>query len=552
MADGDPVTLSIYNGPTASASDDTLYMSHDVGAPSTEASGIYAFTNLNAASPTRTLAWADPDNNTTSARGSIVTDVLGNVIYFENSNEQVVLVSPPSGPNSYKYRALDSLKLTASGTVRPLLTLSEARADSGGTRKPHLQGDTVRVVGIVNSVNIQTTNFGYFMQDDNAGIEIFKAGLSGAPTLAPGYRVMVTGKIDFFSGTTEITPAAYSDISIIDTGNVVKTIPLTIGQYKANAESYESRRIQLAVVQPLNFTSANWPAAGIAANLNVWDGKDTLILRIDSDTEIDGSPFPTFPVKLTGVASQFANNAAADTGYQITPMFNSDFVPINTPPFNNFSLLTPANNSTVVLNDTAQVVSFSWRRAVDFNKTDTALVYQWLPVGFSAIGTGNGGKDSSLARTGKQMLTYLGSKDTVVLKWTVATKDPTNPVVYCKDTSSVKVIRGTITGVQETQGIPTVFALEQNYPNPFNPSTIVRFALPQQAFVTLKVYDILGREVATLVNEERSAGFFDVTWNGTNGYGVKVASGVYFYRVEAKPVAGGSTFISLKKMMLLK
>jgi hypothetical protein len=110
-----------------------------------------------------------------------------------------------------------------------------------------------------------------------------------------------------------------------------------------------------------------------------------------------------------------------------------------------------------------------------------------------------------------------------------------------------------ITGVAEGQQLlPASFALEQNYPNPFNPTTIVRFALPQQAFVTLKIYDILGREISTLVNEERPAGFFDVTWTGTNGYGAKVASGVYFYRVEAKPVAGGNTFVSLKKMMLLK
>ena len=543
-----PVGIAINRGSNlGSNTDDKLYVSVAEGN-----FGVFEISGISGVSPTATKVF-NPPLGDISSNADLTVDVVGNVLFFENNNEHVYFVSPPTGPNSYKYTALDSLQVSTGGVVRPLLSLAQARIDANADRRPDRLGDTVRVVGTVNSVNIQTTNFGYFIQDATAGILIFRSGLVGAPALAPGYRVMVTGKIDYFTGTTEIIPADLAtDITILDTGNVVTPIPLTIGQYKANPESYESRRIQLSVVQPLGFTATNWPAAGFSANLNVWDGKDTLILRIDSDTQIDGSTFPTFPVRLTGVASQFTNIASADTGYQITPIFISDFVPINTPPLNNFSLLTPANGGTVVLNDTAQVVSFSWRRAVDFNSGDT-LVYQWIPVGSTPISPGNGGRDTVVNRTGKQMLTYLGSLDSVVLKWTVAAKDPTNPVVPNKDTSTVKIKRGTITGVGDgLQSLPTAFALEQNYPNPFNPTTIVRFGLPTQAFVTLKVYDVLGREVSTLLEEERPAGYFDVRWNGTNRSGLKVASGVYFYRVEAKPTGGGSTFVSLKKMMLLK
>jgi photosystem II stability/assembly factor-like uncharacterized protein len=112
----------------------------------------------------------------------------------------------------------------------------------------------------------------------------------------------------------------------------------------------------------------------------------------------------------------------------------------------------------------------------------------------------------------------------------------------------------TPTGVDdgEEQGIPTEFALQQNYPNPFNPTTTIKFALPQNASVTLKIYNLLGQEIATLVDENKPAGFYNMQWNGRNQYGNTVATGVYFYRIEAKPADGGAPFTSLKKMLLLK
>ena len=88
---------------------------------------------------------------------------------------------------------------------------------------------------------------------------------------------------------------------------------------------------------------------------------------------------------------------------------------------------------------------------------------------------------------------------------------------------------------------PKEFKLEQNYPNPFNPTTTIQYQLPQDARVTLKIYDILGSEVATLVNEEQEAGYKEVQFTGSN-----IASGMYVYRLQA------GDFISTKKMMLLK
>jgi flagellar hook assembly protein FlgD len=552
LADGDPVTLALWDGATTDASDDVLYLSTDLGGAGTVLSGIWAITNLTAAQPTRTIAWADPDNNSSSSRSAIACDPVGNIVYFENSNEQVALIGPPSLANSYSLTSLDTLNVATAGYVFSLVTIGEARIDANADFQPDRKGDTLRVIGIINSVNIQTTNFGYFIQDNNGGLEIFKSGLTGAPTVKPGYRVMVTGMIDYYRGTTEIVPRSLAtDITVLDTGNAITAVPLTIAQLKANGELYESRRVQLTLAYPLDFSSATWPATGVAANLNVWNGIDTLLLRVDSDTEVPGAPYPTFPAKITGVVSQFTTASSVyNDGYQITPMFKADFVAVNAPPVAKFALLEPTKGSRLVLNDTAQVVTFRWKSALDFN--GDVLTYQWMPVGKTAVVTGNSAHDTLLVRTGKQMLTYLGTVDSVVLKWTVAVKDPTNPVVYNTDTASVTVVRGTITGVSETEMVPTAFSLSQNYPNPFNPSTTIRFGLPSASNVTLRLYDALGREVATLIDEQRPAGYVHAVWNGTNNNGARVASGVYFYRIEATPVDGSPMYVQLKKMVLIK
>jgi len=89
--------------------------------------------------------------------------------------------------------------------------------------------------------------------------------------------------------------------------------------------------------------------------------------------------------------------------------------------------------------------------------------------------------------------------------------------------------------------IPTTYALSQNYPNPFNPVTKINFALPKQGFVTMKIYDVLGREVRTLVNEVRNAGNYIVEFNAN-----ELASGVYFYKLEV------NGFSDVKRMMLIK
>lgn len=106
----------------------------------------------------------------------------------------------------------------------------------------------------------------------------------------------------------------------------------------------------------------------------------------------------------------------------------------------------------------------------------------------------------------------------------------------------------TLSTKENEAGLPQSFALSQNYPNPFNPTITIGYALPQASQVRLTVYDVLGREVATLVNARQAAGNYTANFNASH-----LASGIYFYRLEASTtgVTAGS-FVETKKMMLVK
>ncbi len=92
--------------------------------------------------------------------------------------------------------------------------------------------------------------------------------------------------------------------------------------------------------------------------------------------------------------------------------------------------------------------------------------------------------------------------------------------------------------------------LYQNYPNPFNPSTEIQFSLPRAAIVRLTVYNLIGEEVKILFDGQRDTGSYSVNWDGTNQYAVKMASGIYIYRLEAK--ASGEQFTQIRRMLMLK
>jgi hypothetical protein len=103
-----------------------------------------------------------------------------------------------------------------------------------------------------------------------------------------------------------------------------------------------------------------------------------------------------------------------------------------------------------------------------------------------------------------------------------------------------------VTEVESQNGeIPVNYSLSQNYPNPFNPITKIQYSIPQSSRVVIKVFDILGSEIETLVNEEKPAGIYELNWNAVSAAG-GLPSGVYFYQLRA------GDYTSVKKMLLIK
>jgi hypothetical protein len=129
------------------------------------------------------------------------------------------------------------------------------------------------------------------------------------------------------------------------------------------------------------------------------------------------------------------------------------------------------------------------------------------------------------------------SKATTHVVWTDYRHGSTNHEIYYKQNPT-----GNITSAIDIDNeILQEFSLLQNYPNPFNPSTSIKYAISSKQFVTLKVYDVLGNEIATLVDEEKPAGSYEVNFDAA-----QLSSGIYFYKLQA------GSFVETKKMILLR
>lgn len=165
-------------------------------------------------------------------------------------------------------------------------------------------------------------------------------------------------------------------------------------------------------------------------------------------------------------------------------------------------------------------------------------------------------KNTDFDKDGHQdiVMPYQGLNDSttiVTLSWNGSDYDTTETMIRNPKAWGLRILEADIgTGIRSKELAiitPNDYKLEQNYPNPFNPTTTIRFSLPVKNQVTLAVYDMLGREVKTLIaNQQFSKGSYEISWDGTNNFGAKVASGNYIYTLKF-----GNFQIS-KKMTLLK
>jgi hypothetical protein len=216
---------------------------------------------------------------------------------------------------------------------------------------------------------------------------------------------------------------------------------------------------------------------------------------------------------------------------------------VNYPPAP-FTVVYPANNQ-FLYTLTSLAIPFSWNASNDPNSDP--LEYTFHLYGPNIDTTINQIDSTSLLFKGSGILQYFTN-----YYWQVKATDGTDTIASAICT--LKTARKPATGVNETEQIPGQFSLDQNYPNPFNPTTNIGFRTNISGHVILKVHDVLGREMASLLNEEKSAGIYSMQWDATT-----VNAGVYFYRLFILPSTqfnGKETqigsLIETKKMLLIK
>ncbi len=194
-----------------------------------------------------------------------------------------------------------------------------------------------------------------------------------------------------------------------------------------------------------------------------------------------------------------------------------------------FSLRSPSDSSSVDI----PTPNFSWYATID---QDAGLSHYQLWI------------DDSLSVDNIQGTTSAPSLPLTkgYHKWFVKAVDKVGNERKSNQVWTVGIL---VTDVEtkEEQLVPTEFALSQNYPNPFNPVTTIAYQLPTASNVTLKIYNLRGQEIRTLVEEEKPAGYYSIQWDGLDKQGMKVSSGVYIYRIT-----GGSEFTASKKMLFLQ
>lgn len=253
--------------------------------------------------------------------------------------------------------------------------------------------------------------------------------------------------------------------------------------------------------------------------------------------------------RLDLLVSGFSKGVGIAPWLPITKLYHNNIASANQPPVTPGGLNAAVDSGSVVL---------TWDKSTDAETPQSSLTYN-ISVSTSGPGDQIVSGMSDIA-TGYHRVARIGNRNHAT-SWSFKGLAP--GTYYWRVQAIDNVFAGsaftpaqsfTVTGVKREEERPMTFALEQNYPNPFNPATTIRYQLPERSRVRLVVYNTLGQLVSKLVDgsvEER--GFKTVSWSPENESGKSLASGVYFCRLEAIPVANpGKAYLDVKKMTILR
>ena len=457
-----------------------------------------------------------------------------------DDNLEVVYSGIPRGGNPVPIVIVDIQQVQAE-------KIADVKVDGDGDGVPDRLGEQVTVKGVVTSPSYSPSSVLLTIQDETAGIMVYNGG-NDSTHFELGTILQVTGEVSQYKGLTELKVTDPGNIIPLGMGSVPAPAEVTLEELQTNAEAYEGMLIKINGVGKADPTAA-WPDSGNSKKMNLTDGYYKFPMYLDRDTHLmDNNPEPTWPVNVIGIMGQYTSSTPPTGGQQIWPRFYSDFeqnVDVSPNPHFYFTEFfhDSVDNKVVYVDDANGDYTLKWHPAVDLN--GDPLMYQ--VVAFDVAGKekdymSTTPTDTFYAFTGQDLLNWLNGADSGAVSVTVRTTSgkTSEQIVASVDTLNFSIVDAT-TGVEDRL-IPKKFFVDQNYPNPFNPTTVIRFGLPKAQNVDLRIYNILGQQVAVLIaNQNLKAGVYEKYFNAN-----RLASGTYIYRLRA-----GNKVVS-KKMMLLK
>lgn len=541
-------------------------------------------------------AVSSTDQITVTADAEAVEGVLTSVVLvynagassdtldMANTGGNTYSVQLPAFPNftpvSFYIEATDDNGLTGRGPfsgnygffvtddVLSSLSFIQETGDGEAGDSP-LAGAGAVPVDITATVTTSASLDGFItIQDKGAlwsGVEV--SSTNGADALNEGDQIQISELIvsEIF-GITTVELTSFTNLNSPNTQMDTLAVEAITQDVTANPEPYEGVLVKFNDVKVLSNQAdgssdfGEWEfgstqGGGAADTLEAGEG-----LRFDDrSSRFSSSVNETIKIgaeieSLTAIGYYSFSNPKM-IGPAGDKFVSDDF----TLPSTNFDLEFPTDGAEVAVSGD---ITVTWEATTDFDGND--VTYEWVLYSadtsevLATVPSNNESADAEVTLSFDTVDGLLASAglevgQTADFVWNVRVSDGIDTVAvssgYDISTNtftplyySITLERALQVANEDLAGIPTKYGLEQNYPNPFNPSTSISFSLPENAKVTLAVYDLLGRKVATLLdNKDLNAAVHSVQFDASS-----LASGMYFYRIEA------GTFTSIKRMMLIK
>jgi len=273
-----------------------------------------------------------------------------------------------------------------------------------------------------------------------------------------------------------------------------------------------------AIVRDIIIANSRMSDVGRDSDLMDAQGKGTVVSHID-----------TFKVRAVPIKASKGGMVDTTTVWSIDPKFE-DSANMN-------YTLMPESHLYGLAHDGEALGDLRWATNTPVHKLLTIIIQGEGTVQLNPPPIGKTYDPGTVVQ-----LTAVPDTGYVFKEWQGDVSGTENPVsITMDDDKTMTAVFETVTGIEDKDNLPTEYALYKNYPNPFNPSTLIAFDLKEPGKVTLKVFDILGREVATLIDKEMNAGRYKVQF-----YGTELAAGIYFYQIKSK------NFRAIRKMLLVK